>query len=269
MIKARSMAVRCVAVSLIAGIPFMGCGALNPAFVNQLGGGLAASLTTVDNATGHIVVTFSNNARIDEQLLNFLLADAATNLPGLLDVAAGTLKPAVRFRLLITYTDLSQATFEFASGTELLASPGFEEAVVTNVVFPCGVLSVELDPARPIEVYVPVELAEYELVQVAGAGGDVQRTEFEIRERIPAQWEQLEVDDTDEQDFVTLQRNFAPGDTPAPITPSCGSVVALVLEGALTVPFLIGVDEAPSYDRDDESTVAGIGGRYRFVTQVN
>ena len=56
--------------------------------------------------------------------------------------------------------------------------------------------------------------------------------------------------------------------SPAAITPSCGSVTAFVLDGALAVPFLIGVDEAPSYDQDDASTVAGIGGRYRFIAAL-
>ena len=262
-----TVAVPYLAVGLLVVSPFMGCGVFNPAFLNQLGGDAAATFSTVDNATGHIVVSFSNVARIDEQLLNYLLANEATVVPGISAISASALRPAVRFRLLITYTDLSQATFEFAAGTGVLASPGFEETVVSNVVFPCEVVSVEIDPTRPIEVYIPVELAVYELVETSGPGG-VQQTEFEVRERIPPHWEQLEVDDTDDQDFVTLQRNFAPGDTPAPITPSCGAVVAFTLDGALSVPFLVGVDEAPSYDRDDTSTEAGIGGRYRFPTEV-
>jgi hypothetical protein len=41
-------------------------------------------------------------------------------------------------------------------------------------------------------------------------------------------------------------------------------VVVITLEGTLAVPFEITPDE-PSFDQDDEVTVAQIGGRYKFV----
>jgi hypothetical protein len=45
-------------------------------------------------------------------------------------------------------------------------------------------------------------------------------------------------------------------------------VIAFLVDGVLSVPFLDGVSDAPSYDRDDTATEAGIGGRYEFRVSV-
>ena len=255
---------RVLLISACVTIPFLGCDSLNPAFVTLLDAETANALASIDNGTGPIIITFINNAQIEEQTLAYMLA----NLDGLSSIASDSIKPAVRMRLLVTYQDGTEASFQYAVGTaELVEVTDFAESVVSNVVFPCDVVQVELDPDRPIEVYIPVEIAVYELVEATGVGGAV-TTEFEIRERIAPGFQALEVDDVDEDNYVTLQRNFAPGDTPAPVSPYCGSVVAFVLEGEFSVPFLTGEDDSPSYDRDDESTVAGVGGRYRFVTEI-
>jgi hypothetical protein len=46
--------------------------------------------------------------------------------------------------------------------------------------------------------------------------------------------------------------------------------VAVVVDGVLSVPFLQGVpgNDAPSFDIDDEATVASIGGRFEFRVSV-
>ena len=66
-----------------------------------------------------------------------------------------------------------------------------------------------------------------------------------------------------------LARNIGVRDVLSP-TPNvrCGSVVGVLITGALTVPFLTGVSEDPSYDVADEPTIAQIGGRYEFVVSV-
>jgi len=49
----------------------------------------------------------------------------------------------------------------------------------------------------------------------------------------------------------------------------CGSVVAVVVDGTLSVPFFTAAGTGnPSYDINDVNTVAGIGGRYEFRVSV-
>jgi hypothetical protein len=73
----------------------------------------------------------------------------------------------------------------------------------------------------------------------------------------------------DEDGNTILRRNVGIRDTATPVAGLvCGSVVALVIDGVLTVPFLDTVSDDPSYDVDDEATVAGIGGRYELRVSV-
>ena len=107
------------------------------------------------------------------------------------------------------------------------------------------------------------------LIETTGAGGAVTGVTFEPRERTPPQFRTLQVDEIDEDGNVTLQRNIGARDVPSPaISPRCGSIVVFAVDGVLSVPFLETVSDAPSYDRADTTTAAGIGGRYEFLVSV-
>ena len=257
------------------GLGLLGCSAFNPAFVDLIAGDAAGGFATIDNAPGHVVVTFINNAEVDERLVDYLVSAEGGGLT-LTPAERRALKPRVRFRILVTFTNGTEQRFEFVDGSVNLIDQDFDAAAfpdlnqndLDNAVVACDVARVELLPGSPVEVFAPVELLAYELVEVASAGGGTQRTEFELRERIPPQFRTLQQDDVDADQNVLLQRNIGVRDMPAPVDPLCGSVVAFVLNGVLRVPFLTGVDDNPSYDRDDQATVAGIGGRYEFVVSV-
>jgi len=114
-----------------------------------------------------------------------------------------------------------------------------------------------------------VAMVAYELVETTGVGGDVVN-EFEPRSTVIPQFRGLGIDEVDEDDNIVLQRNIGVRDVPSP-TPNviCGSVVVITVQGTLTVPFLDAVSpDAPSFDQDDEATVAQIGGRYQFIVTV-
>jgi hypothetical protein len=79
----------------------------------------------------------------------------------------------------------------------------------------------------------------------------------------------LQIDDVDEDGNVTLQRNIGRRDAPSPaLNPLCGSVVAIVVDGVLSVPFLDEASSRPSYNVADNATAARIGGRYEFRVTV-
>ncbi|MBU0718993.1 MAG: hypothetical protein KJ749_12145 [Planctomycetes bacterium] len=273
--------VRCgLGLGLVLGasaLSMVGCGSLNPAFVDLLGGEMAASMTSLDNAAGHVVIAFVNNAEVDERLVDYLKSADGGGLT-LTPAEERALRPRVRFRVEVTYTNGSQLTFEFVDGSSNLIDPGYSAQAfpdlnqndLNNIVVACDVARVEISQTSAVEVFVPSEIGVYELVEVAGAAGGTLRTEFELRETIAPQFSALQQDDTDEDGNVTLRRNIGVRDMPAPVEPLCGSVVAFVLDGVLSVPFLTGVGEAegPSYDREDQNTEAAIGGRYEFVVSV-
>ena len=81
-----------------------------------------------------------------------------------------------------------------------------------------------------------------------------------------------EVDIVDEYFNTILLRNIGIRGVPGPVvSPICGTVITISLTGTLTVPFLVGpgvVGNDPSYDQDDEPTVAAIGGQYDFVVST-
>jgi hypothetical protein len=178
----------------------------------------------------------------------------------------------MRLPLLVTFTDGTSQTIEFITGTRDIIDPVFAALPLSdvsgndldNAVVPCGVASIELDLSTTIEVFVPVELEAFELSQtIDPAGGTA--TVFALREQVPPQFRILETDEVDADGNVTLRKNLGSRDLPAPIAdPGCGAVVAIVIEGVLSVPFLDGVSDSPSYDTDDAATVASIGGRYAF-----
>ena len=257
---------------LAIGVGCAGCSALNPAFVDLLDAGGAGTFSTMDNAPGHVVIMFVNNAIIDERLLNTLDAELE-----LTDAEKRSARPRIRARFRVAFVDDTFQTIEFVSGSRGLVDPDYTALVVPdlnqndldNVVVSCDVASVELEPGTSVEVFVPVEVTAYELVEVAGTGDNTVTTTFEARETRTPQFETLEVDDVDADGNVILRRNIGVRDAPGPTpSPRCGSVVAITLDGVLSVPYLSGVSEAPSFDRDDAVTAAGIGGRYEFIVSV-
>lgn len=264
--------VRVVVRALAAcSLVLVGCDALNPAFVNLLNPSGSAGIPTLENAPGHVIVSVINSAEVDERLLDFL----ETRLD-LTEAEKQSLRPRIRMRVRITFVDGSQQVVEFVTGSQGLIDPAFQAQAfpdlnqndLNNVVALCDVARVEVDPASAIEVFIPVQLNAYELVESEMEGGVVQRS-FELREQIPPQFRVLAVDQVDEDGNVTLRRNIGVRDVPSPVADlPCGINVAIVISGVLAVPFLENVDPAPSFDRDDEATVGSIGGRYEFRVSV-
>jgi len=248
------------------------CDAFNPAFVDLVAPGLGGSFSTLNNAPGHVVISFVNNAEVDERLIGFLETSGGLTLT---DAEKRALRPRVRFLVRVTYSTGISAEFEFVSGSVNFIDQRFDASVfpdlnqndLNNVVVVCDLAAVEVLTSS-IEVFVPVELRAYDLVDVAGPGG-VPTQEFQLREQIPPQFRTLQIDQADAGGNVVLLSNIGLRDVPAPVlSPLCGSVVAITMTGALRVPFLETVDDRPSFDRQDAATVASIGGRYEFEVAI-
>lgn len=244
-----------------------GCDALNPAFVSLFPSSNAASRESIPNAPGHVVVAFSNQTELDESLMNYL-----GPLMGLSDSEMQALVPRIRMRVRITYIDGSFEVVEFQSGSTNLVDPAFaavsapdlDEPAFTNFVATCDVASVQQEPGTNVEVFIPVQMTAFELVESTAPGGETV-TEFQPRSTIDPQFRALGIDEVDEDGDLILQRNIGVRNTLSPVPNLiCGSVVVITLEGTLAVPFQINPDE-PSFDQDDEVTVAQIGGRYKFI----
>lgn len=248
-----------------------GCGVFNPAFLNLIDTSGTGQFQSVSNAPGHVVLAIINNATIDGRLLAHLLG----KLPEKTEAEKLAIKPRIRMRLRVTFIDGNFQTIEFITGSPDLVDPAFDAQAfpdlnqndLSNAVVLCDVASVQLEPNSVIEVFIPVELTSFELVETANQVGGV-TTEFQPRGRIVPQFRDLLVDDLD-PDNITIQRNIGIRDVLSPVTNLlCGSVVTVVINGALSVPFLDGVSDSPSFDLGDEGTVARIGGRYEFRLSV-
>lgn len=227
---------------------------------------------SLPNAPGHVVIVFSNQTDIDERLLTFLKPKL-----NLTDAQVRALRPRIRMRVRITYVDGTFQTVEFLEGSTNLVDPAFDAQSVpdlnqndlNNTVVLCDVARVELEPRTNVEVYLPVEIIQYQLVESTGTGGDTVVT-FEQRGALAPVFWPIQVDVVDEDGNVTLQRNVGVRDVPSP-TPNviCGSVVVFTVQGTLAVPFLDVVSpDTPSVDQDDLATVSRIGGRYEFSVTV-
>lgn len=247
-------------------LTWVGCGVL-AVFV------CGCTSLTLPNAPGHVVITLVNRATVDEQLLNFL----RPRLPDLNETEIEALRPRIRMNVRITYTDGSSLVERFVSGSSDLIDPAagaesftdLNQSDFTTFVAVCDVASVEVDPGTDIEVFIPVALQQFQLVETTGPGGEVNPT-FQPRDRIAPQFRPLRIDDLDEDGDVILRRNIDVLDAPGPVPEViCGSVVAIVVDGVLAVPFLPqSPNNEPSFDVDDEGTEARIGGRYEFIVQV-
>lgn len=251
------------------------CSAFNPAFVDVVAPGGAAS--TIDNAPGHVVIQFVNNAEVDERLIAYITSDDGGDLD-LTDLERRQLRPRVRLRVQVTFTDGSINIVEFVDGSARLVDQAFDVTALpdlnqndfSNAVVLCDVARVEIAPQTDIDVFVPVPLVQYEIVEVVDANDIVVGVTAVAREVLAPQFRPLQVDQTDADGNVLVRRNIGVRDVPSPIPePLCGSVVTIVMNGVLSVPFLdeFGI-EVPSFDQNDDSSVGGIGGRYEFVVGV-
>ena len=227
--------------------------------------------TIIPNAPGHVVIGFVNNAEVDDRLIQYLESPDGGNL--VLNAAEKRLlRPRIRMRVRVTFTNGATQTFEFIDGSASLieqssdaqAFPDLNQNDLDNVVVVCDVARVEVVPGSQIEVFGPASIVEYEQRQVQTAGGDTGETQDIVRQTIPPQFWTLQVDDVDEDNNVLLRRNIDIRDAPVPVVnPVCGTVVAITMNGVLTAPLYRNFN-FPSYDVGDDATVAGIGGRFEF-----
>ena len=256
------MRVHAVLGAIVLGLA--GCDSLNPAFTSLVAPQAAAVYASVPNAPGYVVIALQNNVRIDGALLNFLRPQL-----DLSPAEENALRARIRMRLRITHSDGTFQTVEMISGSTNFVDPDFnaqslpdlQRNTLTNVVVRCDVASVQLEPGTEVEVFIPVELENWELTEV-NVNGEVTIVP-QRRGATPPQFRALQVDDLDEDGNVILQRNVDPRDVVTPTTNVvCGSVVPVIVDGVLSVPFF--QPPNPSFDQDDESTEAGIGGRFQF-----
>jgi hypothetical protein len=238
------------------------CGSLNPAFVDLLAPELSAGLTTIDNPPGHVIIAVANNATVNERIVTYLESEEGGSLVLPEDVKRN-LRPLIRFRVRVTFTDETQQIFEFIQGSRFVdtryqaqAEQDFRQQDFTNAVVVCNVARVEFLPLQqaPIEVYMPVFIDFYRFQPATE-----NREAFDqLEQTTPPGFMALRVDGTG------LQANIGVRNLPAVMdNPVCGSVVTIVVEGELAVPFQ--VIEAPSVYVDDPSANAAIGGRYSFL----
>lgn len=258
-----------------------GCSAFNPAFLDLLPGLDTAAVATVPNPPGYVVVTFVNNVEVSEQIVTCLKStdcgcldqgdeapeEACEALP-LTDAEQRALKPRMRFRVQVNFTDGTSQQLEFIDGSKDLIKPNFDSTAnpdlnqndLNTVVTICDVASVEV--VNPVEVFVPIAWSQFEQVDPTENAEAFTRI---VGQSVP-QFVTLQVDEVDEDLNTTLRRNVGLRDTPGTVNnPLCGSVVAITIDGALSVPFFEG---RPGYDRDDPEQEASVGGRYEFTVSV-
>ncbi len=261
-------------LALVVGTSVLGCGAFNPAFLNLLDTEGTGTFASLDNAPGHVVIYFLNNAEVDERLLSYL--ESAGNLI-LTDAEKRDLRPRIRMRVLITFTNGVTQSIELIDGSSNLVDQRFDVEVfpdlnqndLNNMVVPCEVDRIEIDPNSAIEVFIPVELEEYSFREIQDPGEAGAIGTYVLQQRIPPQFRALQMDGLDADGNVTVRRNIGVRDVPPPVpNPVCGSVIPISMNGVLTVPFLVEVTNVPSYDGGDPATVGGIGGRYEFIISV-
>lgn len=250
-----------------------GCDAFNPAFLSLIDA--SGQYATLDNPSGHVAIVLVNNAEVGERVLTCLESADCGCVEGeicdalvLSDEEMRTLKPRVRLRVRVTLTDGSSQLIEFIDGSTNLVKPSFNvEALpdlnqndLNTVVVRCDVARVEV--VDPIEVFVPIAWNVYDFVEPTETVPGYWRVSREER----AKFVPLQVDDVDADLRTVLRRNIGIRDAPAPMDdPACGSVVAVTLDGVLTVPFFQG---EPGYDALDEESTASVGGRYEFRVSV-
>jgi len=265
------IAVRWSALTAVALVACAGCTSFNPAFVDLLDSSGQGSYATLDNAPGHVVIAFVNNAVVDERIIAYLESGEGGSLL-LTDAEKRSLKPLIRYRLLVTFTDGTDQIIEFISGSRFveplfsqLTEQDLDQLDFTTAVVLCDVQRVELAPETPIEVFIPVMLDEYNWVDPTETAPGFWRY---ISSRDPG-FRELNVDSV-AADGQTLYANIGVRDTIAPIAnPGCGNSISVVVSGVLSVPFTLdAVSGRPNYDIDDAQTIARVGGRYSFTVTI-
>jgi len=265
----------CPLFAAALGLSLCQCGALNPAFINLIDTSGTAQFSTLDNAPGHVIIAFVNNAVVDEALLSFLQSSEGGSLV-LTDAERRALRPRIRARVRVTFADGSSQVIEYVDGSSKLVDSRFDARTFAdltgndlgNTVVLCDVASVTLDPGSEVEVFVPVEVTGFDLVETTNASGGVVTT-FQPRTRIQPQFLPLRVDDVDADGNVTVLRNVGTRDVPTPVNnPVCGSVVAIAVNGTLSVPFLTVASTAPSFDQADAQQAGSVGGRFSFQISI-
>ncbi len=268
--------------------------AFNPQFVELFDAGDTGQFTTVQNATGHVPLIFVNRLQYSSQLLEYLgKLNDERRLSGLPDglTSLANLRPRVRMQVLITFENGNTITHEFVAGdgvfeTELRpeededlgipetpVDPQLTEDTLSRLVASCDVASVEIvgDP----QVFVPVTVRTIR-VEV----GDLsQQTRTLVNTDLPRFWEILQ-DDVDDNFNITLARNYGVREAPAPaLNVTCGSMVGIVLSGAVAAPFTAPEDEpedefiaeqasVPGFVDTDINAEASIPGRFEFLVTV-
>lgn len=243
----------------------VGCGAFNPSFLALLDVNGTGQFASIENAPGHNVIAFVNNVTINEQLLSFLESDLGGGLT-FTDEQRRNLRPVIRFRILVNYVDGTQQEIQFQLGSKELVQPEFagqaaqdlSEPNLDNAVVLCDVLSIDFAQTNPIEVYVPVGVQEWELIQAT----DTTPASLNFVMQVNPQFRTLV------QDTPALRSNFSAREAPFFVpNPQCGAVIAFIAEGELSVPFS-GERPQPSYRDTDVEAQAGIGGRYSFEIAI-
>lgn len=251
---------------------------LSPGFVDLVDPDGLTGLATLDNSPGHVAIVLVNNTEVDERLLNYLQSAEGGGLT-LTPHELSQLRARVRMRIDVTFTNGNMNSFEFVSGSANLVDQRFdtlsEADLVGNdletIVVLCDVASVELRPQTNIEVFIPVEIRQFEVqvVDVGAAGGTGVVTDPILRQVNPIGFRPLLVDVVDniEDLNVVLFRNIDPREFTRRLDdPQCGSVIKMEVDGVLKVPF--DIDDTPSFDMADVQTEAGIGGRFTFRMNV-
>lgn len=254
-----------------------GCGAFNSGFVNLFDPAGTGVLSTTDNAPGHVVIQLVNNATVDERLLAYLESAAGGNLV-LTDAEKLDLHPRIRMRTRVTFTDGSTQTIEFVNGSSKLvearfsgiAEPDLAGNTLSNAVVLCDVASVELAPGSDVEVFIPVLVTTFEAVPITNEAGLILSFAFLARDTVAPSFQPLRVDIVDQDGNIIIVQNLGTRDVPSPVFDIvCGSVITIVIDGVLSIPFLAAGGGAPSFDQDDTGLAASLGGRYRISVTAN
>lgn len=257
----------------LATLPLGGCDSLSPGFVNLLDPTGDLGFSSIDNAPGHIVIAVINNAEYDEQLLNFL----GDNIPdGLTDEQKRTLRPSFRLRVRVRFDDANNTTQVIEMGDDFGATDSISGEIslptpssVSNFVVLCkDVAEVTLDTASGIEVFIPVTLRSFQFVDLTNIAGGAEQVE-NVTNTDPPRFRVLQRDVVDENGNVEILRNIGVRADPGSVmNPICGSVIAIVIEGTLSVPFESSQIFGPTFDQDNPASVGSIGGRYQFRLTV-
>ena len=270
--RGRRMAPRSfLALAGMACVASSGCSAFSPAFLDILDPTGEAQLSTLSAAPGHVIISFANNATVDERLVNFLVSeDLPAGRPGvvLTDLERRSLRPRIRFRVLVTFLDGTDQVIEFVDGSRVVdprfaaqSDPDLDQFDFDNAVVLCDVARVEFLNITPIEVFVPAVVGAWRFLPAT----DTREDSFRLEGTIAPAFRPLVVD------TGAQAGNIGVRDVPAALdNPLCGAVVTIVVEGVLQVPFL-NIAEAggnPSYDITDNDTAGRIGGRFDFTISV-